>query len=429
MLWPSAHPDHAAEVARLHPTAAPVASAPATVPVIGEYGDDTGGTVIIAHTTYRSAVAASPVAEDVVRVQVHARDVDGTTTTFSETIGWSRVVELMDQPPAAHAELRTAYPWAWRLSTLIASLGWRPSAASGHAGLEITVFTDIPAVVGFGRFEATEAALALLIHSESTAKDDAPGRTRVVDTLVHHAATLAPQPVLPARYHAALRSTGASTRPHLVVLDHADGSVTAAANLSQDGGQPHVVIGVYAPGQRPAPAEASATRRACMAAACSTFGVTTLRSLPDASERIHDWVQALHIHHSHSDSPVPDYVPSAREAQEWAEFFAAEDERAQHTAMFLRSRRESQAYDALNASATALATHCATGSALDEHLTALVQLCRARGAVAARPLEWGVSPAVLAVVPQSRAQHTIAELSEDGCVVVALGTGTTACMH
>ncbi|WKD60711.1 hypothetical protein CCICO_03360 [Corynebacterium ciconiae DSM 44920] len=424
VLWPSAHPDHAAEVARLHPTATAVASAPATVPVIGEYGDDTGGTVVMALACYRSAVAASPTAEDIVRVTVHARTSSGTTTEFSESISFSQVV---DNPRAAREHSSTDVPWAWRLSTLIASLGWRPNG--GHGGLEITVFSDIPAVEGFGRLEATEAALALLVHNASGAKDDAPGRTRLAETLAHNAACHAPQPVIPARYHAALRSASTSTQPHLAVVDHADGSVTSAGHLSQDGGRPHTVIAVYSPGHTPQPTGASATRRACMAAACSAFGVDALRSLPDAPERICDWVQALHIHHSHGDSPLPSFVPSAEEAQQWAEFFAAEDERAQRTAMYLRSRREPQAYEELAASTTALAKHCATGGELDEHLSALAQLCRARGAITARPVEWDVSPAVLAVIPTSRAQHTIDELNEDGCVIVALDSGYTATVH
>ena len=150
-------------------------------------------------------------------------------------------------------------------------------------------------------------------------------------------------------------------------------------------------------------------------AACRAFGTASLRLLPDAPQRVLEWLAAVHKVHG------PENQPTIDQATAWLTIYSEETERAEGIARALRSRRGTELFPLLTQSQSALATVYGFNSA-----EKLAQLATARGAVAARSAHAGTSTAVIAYVPSTKAPNFAADLAEDGLLVVPLSAGAPA---
>lgn len=390
-----------------------VASAPATWALIGEHIDHYGGITIMGLANIRAAAAVSPRSDGIVKV--HLEHTNGETV--EDQISLEKVSSLAaEQQPGVDSEGQPIEPpapegaIAARLGGIIYTMINRQLLTRETAGADITVVNDIPDSAGLGAAAAIDIATALALLGGADDLHDAPLRARIAEVCSQAVGTFARFPALRARHSAALRGAGDS----ITIIDYADGSVTQA---------PHVVnkdIAAFAlavPGDFDS-AEAVAEIRArerFIDAACRAFGTASLRLLPDAPQRVLEWLAAVHKVHG------PENQPTIDQATAWLTFYSEETERAEGIARALRSRRGTELFPLLTQSQSALATVYGFNSA-----EKLAQLATARGAVAARSAHAGTSTAVIAYVPSTKAPNFAADLAEDGLLVVPLSAGSPA---
>lgn len=250
----------------------------------------------------------------------------------------------------------------------------------------------MPLGAGLGSLYAADAAIALALAGGHGDIDTAPFRTRLAEICSHAVATYSSLAVLRARHSVALRGGGTGVS----VLDYADGSLTEAPHPARHGvrvfslakelGKPYDVQ-----------TKAIANRREFIDAACSNFGVESLRQLPDATNRVVQWVEARRSVGDET-APEPDAV------RQWVQFCETETLRSLAAAKALRSRRANELFTLLNSPSEA---HDLTTP------DALVALARERGAIAARPAATGTSDAVIAFVPVQDADTFAATMAKD----------------
>ncbi len=149
----------------------------------------------------------------------------------------------------------------------------------------------------------------------------------------------------------------------------------------------------------------STARREFIDEACTNFGVTSLRQLPGAAERVVEWVQARR------DVAGVDTAPDPQTAREWVRYCETETLRSLAAVKALRSRRTDELFTLLNSPSEA-----------HDIVTPddLVALAHARGAVSARPAAAGMSQAVIAFVPLVKAQEFLSAMGADHEVVEIL---------
>jgi len=140
--------------------------------------------------------------------------------------------------------------------------------------------------------------------------------------------------------------------------------------------------------------------------------------LPDAPERVIDWLNAVHKVHGSKGQPA------VAEASGWLHFYDAETVRARQVARALRSGAWNELGSILASSQKDMVTHYGLDNA-----EALSELALARGATAARAASAGTSNAVLAFVPSARAENFAADFAADGLVVVPVVHGTEAALE
>ncbi|MDK8822263.1 galactokinase family protein [Corynebacterium coyleae] len=353
-----------------------VASAPATWVLIGENVDHFGGVTLAGTASLRAAAAASPRDDDTIALTARGPFGDFTAKT---TLAALHEDEIED-------------PLARRWTGLVQSLIQRQVLSRETAGLDITVESDVPLGAGLGSLYAADAAIALALAGGHGDIDTAPFRTRLAEICSHAVATYSSLAVLRARHSVALRGGGAGVS----VLDYADGSLTEAPHparhgvrvfsLSKELGKPYDVQ-----------TKAIANRREFIDAACSNFGVESLRQLPDATNRVVQWVEARRSVGDET-APEPDAV------RQWVQFCETETLRSLAAAKALRSRRANELFTLLNSPSEA---HDLTTP------DALVALARERGAIAARPAATGTSDAVIAFVPVQDADTFAATMAKD----------------
>lgn len=380
-----------------------VAAAPATYPLLGEYVDHYGGTALVGLAAPRAAVALRRVAGDTVSVAFHRTD----GFTSRDSITQEKVSELAAaQAPGVDEQGRPTTPppppggLAARVAGIVHTMIHRQLLSRDVAGLEVAVFSEI-APSGLGEAEAMDAAFALALQAQAPDLDEAPMRARLVEVCAQAADTFVPQPVLRARYTAALRGQAG----HLAVVDYADGSVTQVAEPSSG----HTLVFAAVPESNEVD-RGERVRRAFLDEACRAFGATSLRALPDADTRVLDWLRAVHKVHPEQETPT------IEQAAEWLRYFEAETERAQKASLLLRSRRSAELDTVLKASQRETAR--LTGAS--EHL---VELLDARGAVFARGVGAG---AAWALVPEARVENFAADLAVDGLLVTVVSGGEVA---
>mgnify|MGYP001036711604 CR=1 FL=1 len=418
-MWPTADSPALDRVVAAHREATGVeathaADAPATWLLMGEHVDYAGGVVLVGQAAQRVAVAFSPRQDDLIRVTRHVPGADADTDEISTGAIAERAA---GQQSGIDARGRTTTPpapeggLAARLAGIVWTMIHRQLLSRDTAGLDVTVVDDIPAGAGLGANASLEAAFALALQGDAEDIDDAPMRARLAEVCAQAAEMFSEVPPLRARHTTALRGVADAVS----VIDYADGSVTHAPHPLSAGVS---FVAVAVPGHEVDEADLIRERREFLDNACHAFGAESLRLLPDAPQRVLEWLRAVHKVHGTENQPTAD------QAAGWLSFHEAETRRAQQLGRALRSRRIEDVWPLLAESEVAL-----TGQYGLTGATELVQLCNARGALGARAASAGTSAAVIAGVDKRHTDNFTADLSADGLLVVELGVGGVATLR
>ncbi|WJY68478.1 galactokinase family protein [Corynebacterium auris] len=361
------------------------ASAPGTWVLIGENVDHFGGVTLLGLTSLRAAAAVSPRTDETIRIELRGPDGYSISSTGS--------LDALQEEGSLDRLTR-------RVIGLVSLLISRQVISRDTRGLDISLVTDILPGAGLGSLYAGDAALALALAGDDPEIDEAPLRARLAEICSHNVTLNSPLAVLRARHTAALRGKSGT----ISVVDYADGSVTQAPHPARLGVRIFAVTESWGePYDRQT--QRIAERRAFIDAACANFGVDSLRQLPNAAERVVEWVEARR------QVTGPDSAPAPEVARSWVRFCETETLRSLATAKALRSRRDNELFTLLN-------------SASEQHdldtPDALVSDLLSRGARSARPAAAGNSPAALAFVPLRAAEAFLASTARDYEVVEVL---------
>lgn len=390
------------------------ADAPATWLLLGEHVDYAGGIVAISQASPRVAVAFSPRPDDVISVTRHALTPKGVTTEVDQ-LSTGVIAELAaEQQIGVDDRGRPVTPPAptGGIAAILGGIVWtminRQLLPRDTTGMDITVVDDIPAQAGLGAAAATEAAFALALQADAGDLDDAPMRTRLAEVCSQSAEMFSAVPPLRARHTAALRGTDES----MSIIDYADESLTTAPHPQTAGISWFMVL---PPGEATDQSALIRDRHRFLDAACHAFGAESLRMLPDAPQRVIDWLKAVHKVHG------PENQPSIQDASAWLAFHEQETHRVNSLSRALRSRRTEDIWQLQAESQAALASSYGLSNAAD-----IVELCLIRGAEGARAASAGTSAAVIAGVDKQRAKNFATDLAANGFIVVELQAGAVA---
>lgn len=373
------------------------ADAPGTFIVAGENSDHFGGITIVGLTGLRAAAAVSPRDDSIMTVHC-----DFAGTAFDEKTDCAAISKLSEkeEETTPHVETGTL---AERFGGLVHTLVGKQMLSRDTAGMDITVISDVPLGAGLGALHAADAAVALALLGADAEIDTAPLRTRLADIASHSARLFSRLPVLRARHSAALRGREGTVS----VIDYADGSLTQAPHPAKA----DVRILSVAPSHGTPYFDENRTvakGRQFIDEACANFGVASLRQLPNAADRVVEWVDARH--HVHG----ADSAPSLESARAWVDFGEAETELSITAARALRSMRSDDFFRIIGEAEPT------PGLPAPDQLVQLLQL---RGARAARPAAAGMSQAALGYFPNSAVDRAAAELAADGLAVVEITPG------
>ncbi|MEJ5998532.1 galactokinase family protein [Corynebacterium sp. H130] len=402
-VWPQPDANLIERVTQLHQasydaTVPAVATAPATWSFLGEHTDQVGGIVINSTAALRVAVAASPRTDDTIMVTTHELDSDGESVTFTDSVTLAEVAQHQQSK-----NLQVGGPEV-RLGGVVWSMINRQYLSRDTKGFNITVVSEIPTRVGLGDEVAAEVAFASILAESADHKLDAPLRARLADLCATSAQYFSAVPSFRARYTAALRGS----EDQFNIVDYADGSVTHAPLLRDADAYESFLVALP---QLTDNATDMATRESFVREASDAFGVDYLRRLPDATQRVTQWLAAMH-------QDQPDTAqPGLEEAHRWLTFFEQETERAARASMLLRARKATEALELVCASQRELENLYGIVPEQERHLA---NLCLARGATAARSAAAGLVQGVVVHCSAAKALNLMADLSEDGFTVVAL---------
>lgn len=398
-LWTDPTAQHATPVAERARTAherrtgrAPthVASAPATWILAGENVDHFGGATLIGLSSLRAAVAFSP------------RD-DHQLVFAASAPASEDVVATAPLGEPADAD----HPLAKRWGGLVHQLIQRQVLSRDTAGLDVTVVSDIPLGAGLGALWAADAAMCLALAAGHAELNEAPFRARLSDIASQAVDAYSSLTGLRSRHTAALRASGTG----IAVIDYADGSLTEAPHPGREGVRFFSVAEKFGEADD-GEVERIAAHRAFIDAACANFGVSSLRKLPDAIDRVVEWVTARR-------TVGDETAPTPEQARAWVHFCEAETLRSMAVAKALRSHHTNDLFSLVNSPTEA------RGLTLPD---ALVELCKTRGALAARPAATGTSKAVLALVSVRTADEFARTMAKD-FDIVEITPGRTACLE
>lgn len=418
-LWSTPESPIAARVAQQHASIVGTdpthtASAPATWPLMGEHIDHYGGIVAASLSDLRAAAAVSLRTDGI--VAVHYIPTRGEPV--HDSIGLQEVSTLAAaQQPTTDSEGQPVIPpapeggLAARIGGIVHTMINRQLLSRETAGADITIVNDIPADIGLGAASAADVAAALALMGPVDSLD-APLRVRVAEVCTQAVTTFAHQPALRARHTAALRGSGDG----VCIIDYADGSVTHAPHVMD---QDVTAFAVAVPGnnaeEQSLAISAIRQRQQFIDDACHSFGTESLRLLPDAQQRVVEWLKAVHKVYGE------DGRPSITAATEWMAFYAEETTRVEHFVRYLRSHRRNEFFPIVLQSQASLTNIYGFDSA-----EKLAELVTVRGALAARSAHAGLSNAVIAYVPSNRATNFAADLADDGFLLVKLAAGEPA---
>ncbi|MCK7660027.1 galactokinase family protein [Corynebacterium antarcticum] len=408
-----------------------VAAAPATFPVIGEHTDAYGGVVLTGVSARQVVVTASRRTDDRVRIRVLRTDADGRTVPVTGEVTMAQLAahatrHQAEQDDPGDGACPSPPPgggdggsdWANRLGGVAWMMIHRQLISRETPGFDITVASDIPPHCGLGGRSSAEAAFALGLADLAGHQPDAPLRARVADICTQATALFGATPPLRARHTTALRG---GTERNLSVIDYSDGSVTQVPSPAPRSHRPYLVAVPGRTTDLPDNAIPELRRRGdFIALASRTYGVPSLRLLPDSEERVIDWLETVH------EVKGDGAHPPVAEASGWMSYLTAETRRASDCAALLRSRRTAEALARLTDSQVQTCAAFGLGSDTD----ALVKLCRSRGATAARAAHAGASGAVIAWFPAGAegrgAEDAALRLADDGLLVIPLAGGRPA---
>lgn len=395
-----------------------IASAPATWAFIGEHVDYFGGVVIAGLSDLRAAVAVSARNDGTINVS-YTCSADSDSPQ-EDSITLMQLAELAAaQQLDTDSEGLTVYPdppaggMAARWGGVVHTMINRQLLSRDTAGFDITVVSDIPCNAGLGAYSAVDVALALALVGEDSELKDAPVRARIADVCTQAAGCFSAIPPVHARHSSALRGA----EDAVTIVDYADGSVTHAPHPVTQEVQAYAITAPQDFDAVEAGAELRRRER-FIDAACHAFGTESLRMLPDAPQRVIDWLQAVHKVYGAQGQP------SIAEATQWLAFYEEETQRAKEFASALRSRRGAALFPLLEQSQGGLNGVYDLGAA--PHLA---QLAMSRGALAARCAFAGVFNSVIAYVPAKNALNFAADLAGDRLAVCALNPGAPAVLE
>lgn len=405
-VWPHPNDKLTERVTALHQhaydtTVPRTAVAPATWCVLGEHTDHVGGIVINSTARLQVALAASPREDDTIMVTSHELDSDGEVISFTGSVTLSEIAQHTGL--LQHGESESRLPLGGpevRLGGVLWSMVNRQYLSRETKGYNITVLSEVPARVGLGDEVAAEVAFATILAESADYKLDPPLRARLADICASSAQMFSAVPSFRARYTAALRGSENA----LNVVDYFDGSVTHAPH-------PDCRSFLVTVDSVPQPTADISLRHRFVDQASAAFGVNYLRRLPDATERVTQWLVAL----QKADSA--DGMPGVEEAHRWLSFYEREIERAAASALALRARKTDDVLALLRHSQEDMSS---LYGAVPDQESQIVQLCLTRGAVAARSAAAGLATAVIVYAPAKKAPNLIADLAADGFVVVEL---------
>lgn len=336
-----------------------VGTAPGTWVMLGDCVDAYQGAVLVGHAPQATSVA------------LHMRDDDRIIFHHGERV-WETTL---------HATDHDAY--AQRICGLLHTLIQRQVLSRDTTGIDITVVSEVPLGAGLGALASVDAAIVLACASSHSELSTPPFRAKLAEICSQAAQAhctdgfIAP---IRARYTAALRGEPNT----LSMINYADGSLTTATHPARFHLQPIIV----AP-RKQAPywhdgAAADVVRqcRQLIDAAQANFGVTSLRQLPEATQRVVQWTRAR-VAYGDTTAPDPAWV------QQWLEFCEAETQRTLALANALRAQQLPVIIDTLRAS---------TDQQPLQSPSALLERVLDQGALCARPAAAAVSGAVLALV-------------------------------
>ncbi|AKK11542.1 hypothetical protein [Corynebacterium uterequi] len=397
----------------------PVAAAvsPATCALLGEDADYFGGVAVMAVGSRECAVAIGPNDDGVLRVRLHHADTSGVLSpdvVAAETDSEEAADLAGVHTPGVDADGRVINaPWptgglAERLSGLRWCLTHRQLASRDTTGLNVSVVTTIPPASGLGFSTSLDAAFALAVSGSHVDDDtdDVSLRARLADVCGQSAGLFSAEPVATVRYVTALRGLVDA----LTAFDAADGSALPVVHPAASSGARWRLLGVVTT-HHPDRVPAEQARRRFLDDACRAFGTSSLRSLPYATDRVLQWLEAVH-------DLQPETQPAAvDDARRWLVAYQQEVERARQAVFALRSQRFPDVWRLMNESEAGCA-------ALTEQPTAVVAACLRAGAVAARSCG---GDAVIAVVPADRVADVAALRSRaDVADVIDFAPGTPA---
>lgn len=410
-VWP--HPDAQLidRVTELHQqsydsTVPRTAVAPATWNFLGEHTDCVGGLVINATAPLKVAVAASPREDDTIMVTTHEVDVDGDVQTFTDSVTLTEVSSYAAKIQHSDADTEPSLSLGGpgiRLAGVVWSMINRQYLSRDTKGFNITVVSEIPPRVGLGDEVAAEVAFASILAESAEHKLDAPLKARLSDICATSAQLFSPAASFRASYTAALRGSEDSFN----LVDYSDGSVTHAPMLRDTTDYASFLVAL--------PCHDTvaniAARKHFVAEAAAAFGVDYLHRLPDATQRVSQWLAAMHKANEATE------FPGLEEAHSWLTFFEKETERAIATSIALRARKAREALALVCESQRDVET---LYQVVPDQESALANLCLTRGALAARSAAAGLASAVIVHCEAKKASNLMADLAADGLVVVAL---------
>ncbi|RKW98712.1 galactokinase [Corynebacterium diphtheriae] len=387
-----------------HPVSA---SAPATWSLIGEHTDHAGGVVLISVAQLRTHVEATTRADDIVSVDYYSADpempVQQSAISLSDVFEWQNSLSGDHEPLESPGDPSPALT----VAVLIYYMVHRQLLSRDTHGFNVTVTSTIPEDAGLGDQEALIMAAALAFAHDYEDVHTAPIKAKFADVCFQASQAATGRPHVRARFDSALRGLASD----LNIVDYSDGSVTHFPHPlnTQSDYAAFVVI-------PPVGAEQTAEverRQAFITSAEKAFGTDSLRVLPDARERVIEWLQAVH------EVCGTDDVPTITEAASWLEFMENETQAAINAAQAIKSRRHAACFDIVSESQRNLES-LYTITTTDAMLS---QLCLSRGAVSARSTEAGICCAIAAIVPLHHAQNFAADLRADGLNVIELQSG------
>ncbi|WP_342318145.1 galactokinase family protein [Corynebacterium mayonis] len=389
-VWSAEGPSPVDRVVEAHTTltgSAPrtVGSAPGTWVLIGENVDHFGGVTLLGLSSLRAAAAVSPREDDTIALQVYGPG--GYSFSDAGTLGQLSAETSMDRLTR-------------RTLGLVQTMISRQVLSRDTRGLDITMVTEVLPGAGLGALYAGDAALALALAADDADVDEAPFRAKLAELCSQNVSAHSGLAVLRARHTAALRGKAET----ISVVDYSDGSLTQAPHPGKLGVRIFSVTDTWGE-PYDAQTQRIAARRAFIDEACSNFGVSSLRQLPDAAERVVAWVEARR------QANGPDSAPKPEVARQWVSFCGTETLRSLAAAKALRSRRDNELFTLLNSP-----SEYHDLDTPDE----LVATALEAGALSARPAAAGNSPAVLAFVPVRQAQRFVDSLSQDFEIIEVL---------